>query len=667
MAVQVSYPGVYIEEFAPGSPIEGVGTSTAAFLGPSQMGPLNEPTKVTSWDQFLRDFGAEPLPGFYLWYAVRGFFENGGTVCHVTRVSNATFAELPSPLKDKSAGAGKDTIRVRARKPGIPPVTIRVAVDDDIHAVKKNEAKLFRPTATITSANRAAITVNNEDEARNFQSGDVLTWDGSTETKPVRVYIVEGNTIRLTEDLSGTYTPNTLGKLRLADLKPGDTTFRVENASKLSADSVIELEQDPGGGAPVTNDSGRVVKRVDVERITPDLITYRVELRQGLTKNFSLADTAEDITVESFEFKLTVSQDGAPKEYTELSMSPEHPNYFAKVIRDDPNGVVYAEPFEPPNTTPPPANRPRTKAATDLRPGEDDNPATLSSSDYKKALSLLEPIDDVNLVIIPDRTDADVQQAIISHCEKLQDRFAILDVVRGAPPFGTDSLEVHRRSLDSVGGYSALYYPWLQVSPAKGAGVILVPPSGHVAGIYARIDNNRGVHKAPAGNEAIVKGALGIERVLSDIDQGQLNMHGINIIRVFAAGARPIVWGARTTAPDADRNWQYVNIRRLFMFLEESIEEGIRWAVFEPNNLQLWQKLKRTITEFLMRVWRDGALFGETADKAFYVRIDEALNPPSTQALGRLYIEIGIRPSYPAEFIIVRIGIWQGGAEISES
>jgi phage tail sheath protein FI len=173
------------------------------------------------------------------------------------------------------------------------------------------------------------------------------------------------------------------------------------------------------------------------------------------------------------------------------------------------------------------------------------------------------------------------------------------------------------------------------------------------------------VHKAPAGNEALVNGALAVERTMSDIDQGQLNLQGINVIRVFKPGGRPIVWGARTTSTDT--NWQYVNIRRLFLFLEESIEEGIRWGVFEPNNLSLWQKLKRTITEFLTRVWRDGALFGATAEEAFYVRIDEALNPFSEQALGRLNIEIGVRPSYPAEFIIVRIGIWAGGSEVSES
>jgi phage tail sheath protein FI len=194
---------------------------------------------------------------------------------------------------------------------------------------------------------------------------------------------------------------------------------------------------------------------------------------------------------------------------------------------------------------------------------------------------------------------------------------------------------------------------------------LLVPPSGHVAGLYARIDNNRGVHKAPAGTEATLNGVLGVEKLLSDTEQGDLNMtYGINVVRVFQTGGRAIVWGARTTA--TNKNWQYVNIRRLFLFLEESIQEGIRWAVFEPNNLELWQKLKRTISAFLAQQWRDGALFGETEKDAFYVRVDEALNPPDQRALGRLTIEIGVKPSYPAEFIVVRIGIWQGGSDVTE-
>jgi phage tail sheath protein FI len=165
--------------------------------------------------------------------------------------------------------------------------------------------------------------------------------------------------------------------------------------------------------------------------------------------------------------------------------------------------------------------------------------------------------------------------------------------------------------------------------------------------VIARTDITRGVHKAPA-NEAL-NGALGVEAMVSDIEQGQLNLKGINVIRVFQTGGRPILWGARTLATGVDNNWMYVNVRRLFLFVEESIQEGIRWAVFEPNNTALWQKLRRSITDFLTRVWRDGALFGDKAEDAFYVRIDEAL------------------PSYPAEFIVVRIGIWQGGSEVTES
>jgi phage tail sheath protein FI len=243
---------------------------------------------------------------------------------------------------------------------------------------------------------------------------------------------------------------------------------------------------------------------------------------------------------------------------------------------------------------------------------------------------------------------------MITHCELLGDRFAVLDARPGLASFGAAGVEGQRLGLDSGRGYAALYYPWLRVRPVTTGDPILVAPSGHVCGIIARSDATRGVHKAPA-NE-IVNGALGVERTMSDIEQGQLNLQGVNVIRVFANGARPVLWGARTTSRDT--NWQYVNIRRLFLFLEESIEEGIRWAVFEPNTLGLWQKLKRTITDFLTRAWRDGALFGETVDDAFYVRIDEVLNPFSEQALGRLHIEIGVRPSYPAEFIIVRIGIW---------
>lgn len=645
MAVQVSYPGVYIEEFAPGAPIQGVGTSTAGFLGPSSKGALNEPTKITNWDAFLQEFGEDPLDGFYLWYTVRGFFQNGGQVCYVTRVSNASPDELI--LDDRSAG-GEATIRVWAREPGDLSPEIQVAVAD---AQVVTGANLFRPTATVDSSTGSAITTTSSTDAANFRPGDSVTING---TDKATVFRVEGSIIRLDQALAASNGDI----LRLASLEAGDTIFRVENGAGLDSGSVIELDQDG-------TSEYAIVKSVIVERISPTTTTYRVEVTAGLANGYDLASAADPVTVESFEFDLTVSQGSDSTTYSDLSMRPEHANYYRRVINDDENGLIYAAPVEPPNTTAAPDNRPAVLAATALTGGADDSPGTLTSTDYTDALADLEAIDDVNFISIPDASaNQTVQLAMISHCELMHDRFAILDSQRNAPPFGTDSVEVHRNSLDSTRGFGALYYPWLKVSPVSGEDPILVPPSGHIAGIYARTDNNRGVHKAPAGNEALINGALGVATNMSNIDQGQLNLLGINVIRVFKPGGRPIVWGARTTATDT--NWQYVNIRRLFLFLEESIEKGISWAVFEPNNLQLWQKLRRTIGEFLTRVWRDGALFGATPEEAFYVRIDGALNPFSEQALGRLNIEIGVRPSYPAEFIIVRIGIWDGGSEVSE-
>jgi hypothetical protein len=243
----------------------------------------------------------------------------------------------------------------------------------------------------------------------------------------------------------------------------------------------------------------------------------------------------------------------------------------------------------------------------------------------------------------------------------------VLDSLPGLPPFeaGTKpGVDTQRRGLDSTRGYAALYYPWLRIPPTGRGAPILAPPSGHVCGIMARVDANRGVFKAPANED--INGAVNIQPNgnTTNAEQGQLNLGGINVVRVFSGGGRPVLWGARTTATDL--NWVYVNVRRLFLFLEKSIQEGIGFAVFEPNNPGLWQSLKRSITAFLVQQWRDGALFGNTPEEAFYVRIDEVLNPFSEQALGRLHIEIGVRPAFPAEFIIVRIGISAGSAEVTE-
>lgn len=277
----------------------------------------------------------------------------------------------------------------------------------------------------------------------------------------------------------------------------------------------------------------------------------------------------------------------------------------------------------------------------------------------------LEVLDDITMVVVPDlmttmpgeKLDLDmvkaVQGMIISHCHRMGDRVAILDV----PPDLTPQ-EVKKWRMDVTGfdsSYAAMYYPWIEVMDPILEKPVAVPPSGHVAGVWARNDNTRGVHKAPA-NE-VVQGAIGVAYPTTKGEQDTLNPLGINCIRGFPGrGIR--VWGARTLS--SDPAWRYINVRRLFNYVEKSIENGTQWVVFEPNDRKLWAKVRRDSTAFLKTVWRDGALFGNSPEEAFYVKVDDELNPPESRDLGRLIIEIGMAPVKPAEFVIFRISQWAG-------
>ena len=289
----------------------------------------------------------------------------------------------------------------------------------------------------------------------------------------------------------------------------------------------------------------------------------------------------------------------------------------------------------------------------------------------RSGIAGLEAADDVTMVCAPDvmalyqagslsmEGVKAVQQAMLDHCAAMKDRFAILDCPPGMNPQEIKEWRMSTTGYDSK--YGALYYPWVKIANPAGGDAILIPPSGHMAGIYARSDTERGVHKAPA-NE-VVRGAIGLETQITKNEQDSLNPQGINCIRTFPGrGIR--VWGARTLASDAQ--WRYINVRRLFNFVEESIELGTQWIVFEPNDMDLWQRIKRDITAFLTRVWRDGALFGATAAEAFYVKCDEELNTVEVRDAGQVIIEIGIAPVKPAEFVIFRISQWSGGGEVSE-
>jgi phage tail sheath protein FI len=278
----------------------------------------------------------------------------------------------------------------------------------------------------------------------------------------------------------------------------------------------------------------------------------------------------------------------------------------------------------------------------------------------------LEALDDVRLLLCPDvmagydGSDGAkervkmVQEAMITHCQSMKYRFAVLD----APPgLNAQQAREWRNYVNFDSSFGALYYPWIEVADFSGNGSTskLVPPSGHVVGIYNRSDAERGTHKAPA-NE-VVLGAINLELNLSRGEQDVLNPIGVNCIRAFPGrGIR--VWGGRTLSSDGA--WRYLNVRRLFIMVEASMDAGLQWVVFEPNDTTLWARVRRDVTSFLRVVWRSGALFGDTPEQAFYVKCDEELNPPEIRDLGQLIIEVGLAPVKPAEFVIFRITQWAG-------
>jgi phage tail sheath protein FI len=276
---------------------------------------------------------------------------------------------------------------------------------------------------------------------------------------------------------------------------------------------------------------------------------------------------------------------------------------------------------------------------------------------YSLGLEQFAQIEDISIVAAPGVTwqySAFADQAngvtslLIAHAERMRYRIAVLDSAEGQTIADVRNM---RAKIDSR--HAALYYPWVRVLDPITRNEIYLPPSGFVAGIYARSDNERGVIKAPA-NE-VVRLALGFETLLSKGQQEVLNPEGINCFRYFE-GRGMRLWGARTISSDPE--WKYVNIRRYFAYLERSIDKGTQWAVFEPNGEQLWANVRRTIEDFLLNEWQGGALLGDKPDKAFFVRCDRSTMTQNDLDNGRLICLIGVAPLKPAEFVIFRIGQW---------
>jgi len=288
-------------------------------------------------------------------------------------------------------------------------------------------------------------------------------------------------------------------------------------------------------------------------------------------------------------------------------------------------------------------------------------------------INAFESYDEISMVAAPSYTGLAECRALIDHAEKLRNRVAILDgpqrvddakeltevaIAEAGEGEGKPKKSKSKRPPDSK--YAACYYPWLVVSDPFGTGEVVVPPSGHMAGIYANNDYQRGVHKAPANYP--VRTAIGLSQRVTREQQGVLNLAGINCIRFFpSSGIR--VWGARTLERQ-DAEWRYINVRRTFIMIEGSIMNGTQWVVFEPNDQITRNSVARDCRAFLKLQWLAGALVGATPEQAFFVKCDAENNPPEIVDAGRLVVDIGIAPSKPAEFIVFRIGQWSGGAEV---
>jgi phage tail sheath protein FI len=400
-----------------------------------------------------------------------------------------------------------------------------------------------------------------------------------------------------------------------------------------------------------------------------DVGAFRVQALAEGTEGNDISVEITDATGEGAAedaFKLTVRRGGVEETFDNVTTKRGRQNVVnvvnaqSKLVRLEDLGVS--------------AER-VTRGTVSLSGGGVPAPSHLAPDDYvgdpsdRTGFGGLEAIDEITMVSVPDLMSAyqtglidqegvqAVQLAMIAHCELMGDRVAILD-----PPPGLNAQQIKEWRVDKAGydsKYAALYWPWVKVmDPASGTN-IFVPPSGHMAGIWGRNDDTRGVHKAPA-NE-VVRGAITLEINITKNEHDLLNPVGINCIRAFPGrGIR--VWGARTLS--SDPAWRYLNVRRLFNYLEKSILNGTDWVVFEPNDYALWSKISRTISTFLVNEWRKGALFGLTPGEAYFVKCDGETNPAEGIDAGQVVCEIGVAPVKPAEFVIFRLSQFSGGAAL---
>lgn len=662
-------PGVYVEEIEAGpKPIEGVSTSTTGMVGMTARGPADGlPKLVTSFAEYRRRFGGylndAALDGYqYLPYAVRGFFENGGKRVYIKRVLDTGTAD--------TAGTAA------AASPPVGGIVTRLAQN-----------------ATATATTIRLISLRGIENASTIDLSQTKNGTTTTESVTVASYTPGTKTVTLTaalaNDFEAKYTsvtitsiadPGTPLELEAAD--PGAwgngihvQVFHTSAASaavqaivtNVVANDTVQLSTGSGfyAGAIVEFDLGQSKVYAQVTAVNGRSITVATPF--GATTDLDPDAGTATTMARTCEFRLVVSYDGVTEDYDGLSLNDTTSRYYQTVINNVstlvrvPSTVVADTTTEDPFTQPSAADGLTLALAGGLdgsAPSDADYVGVDNGPGQRTGIAALADIDEVSLVAAPGMVSQTIQNALIAHCELLLDRFAVLD-----PDYASnnalENIQDQRNLYDTK--YAALYFPNIKAFDPLTGGEIVLPPSGHVLGLYAKTDIERGVHKAPAN--VVVGSITGLDLTINKGEQDILNPRNINVIRDFRASGRGYrVWGARCLTSDSQ--WKYVPVRRLFIFVEESLDEGLQWVVFEPNAEPLWARVRQSISNFLVRVWRDGALMGTTPEEAYFVRCDRTTMTQDDIDNGRLIILVGIAPVKPAEFVIVRIQQYTAEANV---
>ncbi|MBI3803974.1 MAG: phage tail sheath subtilisin-like domain-containing protein [Nitrospirae bacterium] len=613
------HPGVYIEEVPSGArPIEGVSTSTAAFVGKAEKGPLDRAFMVTSFIEFQTNYGTF-LNDSYLAHAALQFFNNGGRRLYIVRVANGAVA-ADVAIADRKGTPAK-TLTVAANSPGGWGNTLDIDIADGSQdsgnefkiTVKRDGAPLevhdnlsMNPDATNFVEN--VITGNSQLIKAAVDPANDSTDKGTSQSGASPATTLPAVNRKMVVNLNGD-GPQTI---TLAD--PATTGSEIATAIQSAVRALIPLR----GSTP-----------------TPVYSAFTAAFSAGL---YTLTSGA-----------------GGKRSSVQVSNAPSaNAATLLKLGKNnggiEQSGAAVLRPAV--GTDYHVGDAPVAGNIVGANPGSDGT--TPQEIDYENGFALLDPRRDVNIVAVPGIGSKTMVDFGGNYCRNRQDCFFVGDM--GVADDTKEEAQAFVTGLTVKGSYAAVYFPWLKAVDPTGVSPepILLPPSGYVAGMYARIDAKRGVWKAPAGTEANIGGAVGLTREITDAEQDTLNPIGVNVIRVFPA-AGIVIWGARTVATQADPEYRYVPVRRTAIFIEQSIYNGIQWAVFEPNDDDLWASLRLNIGAFMMTLFRAGAFQGTTPSQAFFVKCD---NQTTTQAdidAGVVNVMVGFAPLKPAEFVVIKI------------